>query len=75
MKRDAVYYVIPMGKSWLVRAIGYAADSYPTLEDALAAAEGLAARGARVRVLARPDVGPSIAHASTDVDDAQRAAS
>jgi Uncharacterized protein conserved in bacteria (DUF2188) len=53
MKRDAVYYVMPMGDIWLVRAIGSSANAYPTLEDALAAAERLAARGAHVRVLSR----------------------
>ena len=55
MKRDAVYYVMPLGEIWLVRAIGSAAEAYPTLEDALAAAERLAARGAYVRVLGRAD--------------------
>ncbi|HVH47809.1 MAG TPA: DUF2188 domain-containing protein [Labilithrix sp.] len=53
MKRDAVYYVMPMGEIWLLRAIGSSAEAYPTLEDALAAAEKLASRGARVRVLSR----------------------
>jgi hypothetical protein len=53
MKRDAVYYVMPLGEIWLVRAIGSSAEAYPTFEDALAAAERLAARGARVRVLSR----------------------
>ncbi len=53
MKRDAVYYVMPMGEIWLLRAIGCAAEAYPTLEDALAAAERLAAKGAHVRVLSR----------------------
>lgn len=53
MRRDAVYYVMPIGEIWLVRAIGSAADAYPTLEDALAAAERLAKRGACVRVLSR----------------------
>lgn len=53
MKRDAVYYVMPMGEVWLLRAIGSAAEAYPTLEDALAAAERLAAKGAHVRVLSR----------------------
>ena len=55
MKRDAVYYVMPLGEIWLVRAIGSSAEAYPTLEDALAAAERLAARGAHVRVLSRAD--------------------
>ena len=53
MKRDAVYYVMPLGEIWLVRAIGSSAEAYPTFEDALAAADRLAARGARVRVLSR----------------------
>jgi len=53
MKRDAVYYVMPLGEIWLLRAIGSSAEAYPTFEDALAAAERLAARGARVRVLSR----------------------
>lgn len=50
-KRDTVYYVLPVGDVWLVRAIGFAAESYPSLEDALAAAERLTASGACVRVL------------------------
>lgn len=58
MKRDAIYYVMPMGEVWLVRAIGSAAEAYPTLEDALAAAERLAARGAHVRVLSRSNAAP-----------------
>jgi hypothetical protein len=53
MKRDAIYYVMPMGEIWLVRAIGASAQAYPTLEEALGAAEQLAARGAHVRVLSR----------------------
>jgi Uncharacterized protein conserved in bacteria (DUF2188) len=52
MMRDAVYYVMPVGGVWLVRRIGCSAEVYPKLEDALAAAERLAARGGRVRVLA-----------------------
>jgi hypothetical protein len=59
MKRDAIYYVLPMGEVWLVRAIGSAAEAYHSLEDALAAAERLAARGAHVRVLSRSDPPPS----------------
>ena len=53
MKRDAVYYVMPMGENWLLRAIGSSAEAYPTFEDALAAADRLAARGAHIRVLSR----------------------
>ena len=71
MKRDAVYYVMPMGEIWLVRAIGSSAEAYPTLEDALAAAERLAARGAHVRVLSRapatPVLSPGLASTSTPV--------
>jgi hypothetical protein len=55
MKRDAIYYVMPLGEHWLVRAIGSSAEAYTTFEAALAAAENLAARGARVRVLGRTD--------------------
>lgn len=58
MKRDAVYYVLPVGKAWLVRAIGSAGNSYATLEQALAEAERLTSLGARVRVLSRPDAAP-----------------
>ncbi|MCW5833516.1 MAG: DUF2188 domain-containing protein [Labilithrix sp.] len=70
MKRDAVYYVMPMGEIWLLRAIGSSAEAYPTLEDALAAAERLAARGARVRVLSRAGDTPlpSVARAEGDPD-------
>lgn len=80
MKRDAVYYVMPMGEIWLVRAIGSAAEAYPTLEDALAAAERLAARGAHVRVLsrasARPVLSPGLAKSvDHDSDRVRRAAS
>ena len=53
MKRDRVYYVMPMGEMWLIREIGSRAEAYPTVEDALAAAERLSARGAHVRVLSR----------------------
>ncbi len=53
MRRNTLYYVMPVGDVWLVRAIGSAADVYPTYEDALAAAARLRARGACVRVLAR----------------------
>lgn len=52
MKRDSIYYVLPMGEIWLLRAIGSAAEAYSSLEEALAAAERLAAKGAHVRVLA-----------------------
>jgi hypothetical protein len=58
MKRDAIYYVMPMGEVWLVRAIGSSAEAFPTFEDALAAAERLAARGAHVRVLSRSTPAP-----------------
>ena len=88
MKRDAVYYVMPMGEIWLVRAIGSSAEAYPTLEDALAAAERLAARGAHVRVLSRAPTHPvmspglasttavtSVAEADQDSDPVRRAAS
>lgn len=68
MKRDAVYYVMPLGELWLVRAIGSSAEAYPTFEDALAAAERLVARGARVRVLScttrRSNLSPGLASAS-----------
>ena len=77
MKRDALYYVMPMGEIWLLRAIGSAAEAYPTFEDALAAAERLAARGARVRVLSRPGMTPvplSIARPSTPDHAPERAA-
>ena len=77
MKRDAVYYVMPMGEIWLVRAIGSSADAYPTFEDALAAAERLAARGAHVRVLSRggsSPVLPSLTRTSAD-QEPERAAS
>jgi hypothetical protein len=60
MKRDAVYYVMPMGEIWLVRAIGSAAEAYPTLEAALAAAARLSARGAHVRVLSRAASAPEL---------------
>jgi hypothetical protein len=60
MRRDAVYYVMPLGEIWLVRAIGSSAEAYPTLEAALAAAERLAARGAHVRVLSRADRSPAV---------------
>ncbi|HVJ95000.1 MAG TPA: DUF2188 domain-containing protein [Labilithrix sp.] len=53
MRRDAIYYVMPVGEVWLVRAIGASAQEFPTLEDALTAAEQLAAKGAQVRVLSR----------------------
>ena len=67
MKRDAVFYVMPMGEIWLVRAIGSTAEAYPTKEDALAAAQRLEARGARIRVLARPEpLLPSLARAPAD---------
>jgi hypothetical protein len=71
MKRDAVYYVMPLGEIWLVRAIGSSAEAYPTFEDALAAAERLAARGARVRVLSRASghdpLSPGLASAAAPV--------
>jgi hypothetical protein len=74
MKRDAVYYVMPMGEIWLIRAIGSSAEAYPTLEDALAAAERLAARGAHVRVLSRspstPGLSPGIANTSAQPSSA-----
>ena len=53
MKRDMVFYVMPIGDIWVVRATGSSAEAYPTEADALAAAERLTARGARVRVLTR----------------------
>ena len=55
MKRDTVYYVMPMGEVWLLRAIGSRAEAYPTIEDALAAAERLSAKGAQVRVLSKAE--------------------
>ncbi|MBX3214800.1 MAG: DUF2188 domain-containing protein [Labilithrix sp.] len=79
MKRDAVYYVMPMGEIWLLRAIGSSAEAYPTLDDALAAAERLAARGARVRVLSRAGESalPSVARAESELetDDVRSVAS
>jgi hypothetical protein len=69
MKRDRVYYVMPMGEIWLVRAIGSSAEAYPTQEDALAAAKRLAEKGAHVRILSRAgreSVMPSLARASVD---------
>lgn len=88
MKRDAVYYVMPMGEIWLVRAIGSSAEAYPTFDDALAAAERLAARGAHVRVLSRASAHPvlspglasttsvtSVASVDHDSDPVRRAAS
>lgn len=77
MKRDAIYYVMPMGEIWLLRAIGSSAEAFPTLDDALAAAEKLAARGAHVRVLSRAgreSALPSLARTSSD-PEANRAAS
>ncbi|MDF2695693.1 MAG: hypothetical protein K0S65_4076 [Labilithrix sp.] len=59
MKRNTVYYVMPLGEIWLVRAIGSAAEAYPTYEDALAAGERLRARGACVRILARATERPA----------------
>lgn len=59
MRRDTVYYVMPVGEIWLVRALGSAAEAYPTYEDALAAAARLIARGACVRVLARASEPPA----------------
>lgn len=56
MKRDAIFYVMPMGDIWLLRAIGSTAEAFPTQEDAIAAAEKLVARGARVRVLSRAGI-------------------
>lgn len=79
MKRDAIFYVMPMGDIWLLRAIGSAAEAFPTQEDALAAAAKLEARGARVRVLSRSGreaMSPGLARAtSTASDHAQAAAS
>jgi hypothetical protein len=72
MKRDTVHYVLPLGEVWLVRAIGAPAEVYPTLEDALAQAERLAMRGARVRVLS-PEAcsrGPTLARTNAAVGDA-----
>lgn len=69
MKRDAVYYVMPMGEIWLIRAIGSSAEAYPTKQDALAAADRLVARGARVRVLpraGRESAMPSLARTTFD---------
>ncbi|MBX3230600.1 MAG: hypothetical protein KIT84_00170 [Labilithrix sp.] len=54
MRRDTLYYVVPVGETWIVRAIGSAPERFPTLEQALSAAETLTARGANVRVLSRP---------------------
>lgn len=69
MKRDAVYYVMPLGEVWLVRAIGSAAEAYPTFEDALAAADRLAARGAHVRVLSRASpAGPRYARSTVTAE-------
>jgi hypothetical protein len=67
MKRDTVYYVLPMGEVWLLRAIGSAAESYPSLEQALAAAERLTAGGAHVRVLSGKIAPPQRTHAPTEV--------
>ena len=56
MKRECVYYVMPMGDVWLVRRIGsHRAEAYPTREDAIVDAQRLAkaAGGAPVRVLER----------------------
>lgn len=67
MRRDKIFYVMPMGDIWLVRAIGSSAEAYPTEADALAAAERLASRGARVRILSRSGVEtplPSLARTS-----------
>jgi hypothetical protein len=77
MRRDAIYYVMPVGDVWLVRAIGAPAQVYAKLEDALAVAEGLSARGARVRVLARASGEPALARTSPDheTDDVRSAAS
>lgn len=69
MKRDTVFYVMPIGEIWVVRAIGSSAEAYPTEEDALAAAQRLRARGARVRVLSRAGqetVMPSLARTSVE---------
>ena len=51
MKRGVVYYVVPVGDRWAVRAAGSPAEMYRTLEEALAAAEDLTREGASVRVL------------------------
>lgn len=70
MKRDAVYYVMPLGNIWLLRAIGSAAEAYPTYEDALAAADRLAATGARVRVLSpsgRSDIARAMPEAEAEL--------
>jgi hypothetical protein len=78
MKRDTVFYVMPMGDIWLLRAIGSAAEAFPTQEDAIAAAEKLAARGARVRVLSRSGYAtpiPSLAKAPSATDPVQSVAS
>lgn len=77
MKRDAIYYVMPMGEIWLLRAIGSTAEAFPTLDDAIAAAEKLAARGAHIRVLSRAGRAstlPPLARTSSDAE-ADRAAS
>ncbi len=70
MKRDAIFYVMPMGDIWLLRAIGSSAEAFPTQEDALAAAEKLVARGARVRVLSRggreSSILPAVARTTAD---------
>jgi hypothetical protein len=75
MKRNAVYYVMPIGEIWILRAIGSVAEAYPTFEDALAAAERVAARGGVVRVLGRAGEGPSLSKASDEAAARARAAS
>lgn len=70
MKRDRVYYVMPMGEVWLVRAIGSRAEAYPTAEDALAAAARLSAKGAHIRVLSRSERSPVAGVVKTSVSSA-----
>lgn len=70
MKREKVYYVMPLGEVWLVRAMGSRAEAYPTIEAALAAAERLSARGARVRVLSGSAPVPPLARANASAASA-----
>ena len=63
MKRNSVYYVMPIGEMWLVRRIGSGrAEAYRTRDDAVACAHRIAkaAGGAAVRVLERSAVGESL---------------
>ena len=58
MNSEPVYYVVPVGEAWVVRAVGGIARHFGTLKEALACAEQSASRS-RIRVLTRSDTAPS----------------